>query len=76
MLHRDIKADNILVTDDFEAKVADFGFSKQVANKRQRRMTALVFTHVGRQAASEARTAYSRSNVTKEARSLTTAVCI
>ncbi len=30
VVHRDLKLSNILVTDDFEIKIADFGFAKSL----------------------------------------------
>lgn len=31
VVHRDLKLSNILVTDDFEIKIADFGFAKSLS---------------------------------------------
>ena len=42
------QAANILITDEFEAKVADFGFSRFM-DAKQKRHTDIVFTHVSLQ---------------------------
>lgn len=41
LLHRDIKADNILLTNGWDAKVADFGLAKSVGDDEEGQQTAL-----------------------------------
>jgi len=40
-IHRDIKTDNILLNDDGDIKLADFGFAVQLTEQRQRRKTVI-----------------------------------
>jgi serine/threonine protein kinase len=35
ILHRDLKSDNLLVTDDWTIKVADFGLTRFISEKKQ-----------------------------------------
>eukprot|EP01114_Cavostelium_apophysatum_P018583 TRINITY_DN577_c0_g2_i4.p1 TRINITY_DN577_c0_g2~~TRINITY_DN577_c0_g2_i4.p1 ORF type:complete len:452 (+),score=111.48 TRINITY_DN577_c0_g2_i4:176-1357(+) len=40
-IHRDIKSDNILVSDNGIIKIADFGFAAQLTTKKQKRKTVV-----------------------------------
>jgi serine/threonine protein kinase len=44
VVHRDLKTENIMVTEDFEIKIADFGFA---ANKQGKEGQGLLYTSLG-----------------------------
>ena len=47
LIHRDLKPDNVLVSEDMQSKVADFGESRFFDEKRDSESGALTMTMVG-----------------------------
>jgi hypothetical protein len=52
ILHRDLKSDNLLVTQDWVVKVADFGLTRFMSEKKQMTQVGTVGTQLQTEAAS------------------------